>query len=236
MLQEFVDRFPVEAWRELPVESYALGQQAEGGTVCWWMESRRVAVVGPPPRSGRCQEPRRYRPLRRGRRFVLARTPRDARAVRLVRAVVPGGSARGSSPGAGDRSASPPRFAGAARHRAGVGVSTTCAARSRPATPGAACERAVASSSRRSMRSSPSSTFRRGAPRPSRARDRSVPRTSAAIREEIVNGVVHRDWASAAPTVVEHVGRTLVVSSLANASGRITARQTTMSATSSSAS
>lgn len=35
----------------------------------------------------------------------------------------------------------------------------------------------------------------------------------AAIREAIVNGVVHRDWASAAPTVVEHVGRTLVVSS-----------------------
>lgn len=35
----------------------------------------------------------------------------------------------------------------------------------------------------------------------------------AAIREAIINGVVHRDWASAAPTVVEHVGRTVVVSS-----------------------
>lgn len=36
--QEFVEHFPISAWTALPLESYALGQQAEGGTVCWWME------------------------------------------------------------------------------------------------------------------------------------------------------------------------------------------------------
>lgn len=35
----------------------------------------------------------------------------------------------------------------------------------------------------------------------------------AAVREAIVNGVVHRDWGSPSPTVVEHVGRTLAVTS-----------------------
>lgn len=44
----------------------------------------------------------------------------------------------------------------------------------------------------------------------------------AAVREAIVNGVVHRDWASAAPTVVEHVGRTLVVSSPGGFVGGVT--------------
>lgn len=35
----------------------------------------------------------------------------------------------------------------------------------------------------------------------------------SAVREAIVNGIVHRDWASPAPTVVEHVGDTLTVTS-----------------------
>lgn len=35
----------------------------------------------------------------------------------------------------------------------------------------------------------------------------------SAVREAIVNGVIHRDWASPAPTVVEHVGDTLTVTS-----------------------
>lgn len=34
-----------------------------------------------------------------------------------------------------------------------------------------------------------------------------------AIREGIVNGVVHRDWMTPSPTVIEHVGTTLTVSS-----------------------
>ncbi len=34
-----------------------------------------------------------------------------------------------------------------------------------------------------------------------------------AVREAIVNGVVHRDWLSAQPTVIEHVGDTLTVTS-----------------------
>lgn len=36
---------------------------------------------------------------------------------------------------------------------------------------------------------------------------------SSAAREAIVNGIAHREWAVAAPTVVEHVGRTLTVTS-----------------------
>jgi ATP-dependent DNA helicase RecG len=36
---------------------------------------------------------------------------------------------------------------------------------------------------------------------------------ASAIREAVVNGVVHRDWASSAPTLVEHVGDTLIVTS-----------------------
>jgi len=35
----------------------------------------------------------------------------------------------------------------------------------------------------------------------------------SAIREAIVNGVVHREWGSSSPTLVEHVGRALVVTS-----------------------
>ncbi len=34
-----------------------------------------------------------------------------------------------------------------------------------------------------------------------------------AVREAIVNGVVHREWGLKEPTVIEHVGRTLVVTS-----------------------
>lgn len=36
---------------------------------------------------------------------------------------------------------------------------------------------------------------------------------SSAVREAIVNGVTHRDWASPQPTTVEHVGDTLTVTS-----------------------
>lgn len=36
---------------------------------------------------------------------------------------------------------------------------------------------------------------------------------SGAAREAIVNGIAHREWAVTAPTVIEHVGRTLKVSS-----------------------
>jgi 5-methylcytosine-specific restriction enzyme B len=36
--RQFVERFPLEAWPQLPLESYALGQTIDGGTVCWWLE------------------------------------------------------------------------------------------------------------------------------------------------------------------------------------------------------
>src|SRR5437879_3266196 len=36
---------------------------------------------------------------------------------------------------------------------------------------------------------------------------------SLSVREAIVNGLAHRDWASESPTTVEYVGTTLVVSS-----------------------
>lgn len=42
--QQFVDRFPINAWPDLPLESYALGQQIEGGTVCWWLEFHTKSV------------------------------------------------------------------------------------------------------------------------------------------------------------------------------------------------
>jgi len=44
----------------------------------------------------------------------------------------------------------------------------------------------------------------------------------SAVRETIVNGVVHRDWASGAPTVVEPIGRTLAVSSPGGFIGGVT--------------
>ncbi|MBW0253129.1 ATP-binding protein [Cellulomonas sp. PS-H5] len=43
-----------------------------------------------------------------------------------------------------------------------------------------------------------------------------------AVREAVVNGVVHRDWGSAAPTVVEHVGTTLTVTSPGGFVGGVT--------------
>lgn len=43
------------------------------------------------------------------------------------------------------------------------------------------------------------------------AQVRSLPQI--ALREAIVNGIVHRDWLTPAPTVVEHIGNTLTVTS-----------------------
>lgn len=43
-----------------------------------------------------------------------------------------------------------------------------------------------------------------------------------AVREAVVNGVVHRDWASPAPTVVEHVGASLTVTSPGGFVGGVT--------------
>ena len=40
------------------------------------------------------------------------------------------------------------------------------------------------------------------------------------VREAIVNGVIHRDWLSPLPTVVEHIGDTLAVTSLGGSPGR----------------
>ncbi len=45
---------------------------------------------------------------------------------------------------------------------------------------------------------------------------------SGAVREAVINGVVHRDWGSAAPTLVEHVGRSLIVSSPGGFVGGVT--------------
>ena len=44
---EFVQRFPLSNWANLPLERYALGQTVEGGTVCWWLEfhTKRVASM-----------------------------------------------------------------------------------------------------------------------------------------------------------------------------------------------
>lgn len=45
-----------------------------------------------------------------------------------------------------------------------------------------------------------------------------------AAREAIVNGIVHRDWHSAQPTVVEHIGDRLVISSPGGFVGGVTPR------------
>jgi 5-methylcytosine-specific restriction protein B len=42
---EFVERFPVSGWPDLLLESYALGQTIEGGTVCWWLEFKTRPVA-----------------------------------------------------------------------------------------------------------------------------------------------------------------------------------------------
>jgi len=43
--KQFVAQFPTEAWSDLPVESYALGQQTEGGTISWWMEFKTRMIA-----------------------------------------------------------------------------------------------------------------------------------------------------------------------------------------------
>lgn len=42
---QFTERFPVASWPDLPVEAYALGQQTDGGTVCWWMEWKTKPIA-----------------------------------------------------------------------------------------------------------------------------------------------------------------------------------------------
>lgn len=42
---QFVEQFPISSWPELPLESFALGQQADGGTVCWWMEWKTKPIA-----------------------------------------------------------------------------------------------------------------------------------------------------------------------------------------------
>jgi 5-methylcytosine-specific restriction protein B len=43
--QQFIERFPISSWPELPLESYALGQQTDGGTMCWWMEWKTKPIA-----------------------------------------------------------------------------------------------------------------------------------------------------------------------------------------------
>ncbi|MBB3086557.1 AAA family ATPase [Geodermatophilus sabuli] len=43
--EDFTRRFHLEAWPTLPIESYALGQQTPGGTVCWWMEFHTRSIA-----------------------------------------------------------------------------------------------------------------------------------------------------------------------------------------------
>jgi 5-methylcytosine-specific restriction protein B len=43
--QQFIDQFPISAWSGLPLESYALGQPPDGGTVCWWMEWKTKPIA-----------------------------------------------------------------------------------------------------------------------------------------------------------------------------------------------
>lgn len=42
---EFIQQFPISSWPDMPLTSYALGQQAEGGTVCWWMEWKSKPIA-----------------------------------------------------------------------------------------------------------------------------------------------------------------------------------------------
>ena len=44
---QFVERFPLSAWQEMQLEEYALGQEIDGGTLCWWLEfnTRPVASM-----------------------------------------------------------------------------------------------------------------------------------------------------------------------------------------------
>lgn len=43
--QQFIDRYPIDTWASMAIESYALGQQIEGGTVCWWLEFKTRPVA-----------------------------------------------------------------------------------------------------------------------------------------------------------------------------------------------
>lgn len=36
--QQFVERYPLEGWADLPIEAYALGLRGEEKTICWWLE------------------------------------------------------------------------------------------------------------------------------------------------------------------------------------------------------
>src|SRR5262245_3191985 len=41
---EFVERFPIDRWADLSLESYALGREVEGGSFCWWLEFKTRPV------------------------------------------------------------------------------------------------------------------------------------------------------------------------------------------------
>src|SRR5690242_7477714 len=41
---EFIERFPMDRWAELPLDSYALGREVEGGSYCWWLEFKTRPV------------------------------------------------------------------------------------------------------------------------------------------------------------------------------------------------
>jgi 5-methylcytosine-specific restriction protein B len=41
---EFVERFPMDRWADLSLESYALGREVEGGSFCWWLEFKTKPV------------------------------------------------------------------------------------------------------------------------------------------------------------------------------------------------
>lgn len=43
--KSFVERFPVSGWPNMPVESYALGQNIDGGSFCWWLEFNTKVVA-----------------------------------------------------------------------------------------------------------------------------------------------------------------------------------------------
>ncbi len=42
--REFVEQFPIDRWGDLPLESYALGREVEGGSYCWWLEFKTRLV------------------------------------------------------------------------------------------------------------------------------------------------------------------------------------------------
>lgn len=42
---QFVERFPLSSWRDMQLEEYALGQEVDGGTLCWWLEFKTRPVA-----------------------------------------------------------------------------------------------------------------------------------------------------------------------------------------------